>query len=148
MLYPSSQFLSNLDLNYQLKGLPTYDWVMRGQWCCANCSPFERSLGGQRSSLQTLALVQFASACLRVEEVRYRISHLIECSLIGEWGCVVVLVCICVGVRYGKRETGARKEATRMRSCWKERVRELERVMCTPRKHLLKGKAHKQACQE
>lgn len=26
--------------------------------------------------------------------------------------------------------------------------RELERVMCTHRKHLLKGKAHKQACQE
>ncbi len=37
----------------------------------------------------------------------------------------------CVGVRYGKRETRARKEATRMRSCWKERGRELEHVMCT-----------------
>lgn len=115
---------------------------------CANCSPLERRLGGRRSSLQTLALVQFASARLRVEKVRYRISPLIEHSLIGEGGCVAVLVWICVGVRYGKRETGARKEDTRMRSCWRERGRELERVMCTHRKHLLKGKAHKQACQE
>lgn len=80
----------------------------------ANCSPLKRSLGGWRSFLQTLALVQFASARLRVEKVRYRISPLIEHSLIGEGGCVAVLVWICVGVRYGKRETGARKEETRM----------------------------------
>lgn len=77
---------------------------------CTNCSSLERSLAGRRSSLQTLALVQFASARLRVEEVRYRISPLIERSLIGERGCVAVRVYICVGVRYGKRGKGARKQ--------------------------------------
>lgn len=108
---------------------------------CANCSPLERSLGGRRSSLQTLALVQFASARLRVEKVRYRISPLIERSLIREWGCVAVFV----WVSDMERE---RQEQGKRRSCWRERGRELERVMCTHRKHLLKGTAHKQACQE
>lgn len=91
--------------------------------------------------------MQFASARLRVEEVRYRISPLIELSLIGERGCVAAQVYICVGVRYGK--TGKEKQEQGKRRCWwKERGRELERVMCTHRKHLLKGEAHKQACQQ
>ncbi len=67
---------------------------------CANCSPLERSLGGWRSSLQTLALVQFASARLRVEKVRYRISTshralsnrgrgLCSCACVDLCGCQI-----------------------------------------------------------